>query len=91
MTHPHFEYYAHRILTHFGWEHQKMKMVEEMAELATEFARSQDGRSTLDKQREELADVIILAEQMRFSLGPDEVDAKVEEKIGRTLSRYGIE
>lgn len=74
-----------KIATHYGLEHQKRKLVEEMAELTQDVMKGKD-------IVEELVDVEIVLEQLKFLLTKD---GKVKErytnirefKIGRQLER----
>lgn len=70
-------------ITHFGVEHQRRKMLEELSELAVELARVEDGRGDRDAIREELADVIVMAEQMRIVYGVKKVDDWIAFKVER--------
>lgn len=78
-----------KIATHYGLEHQKMKLVEEMAELTQDVMKGKD-------IVEELVDVEIVLEQLKFLLTKDD---KVKEKctnmrefkIERQLERMMME
>lgn len=72
-----------RAIDHFGVDHQKEKAVEELLELGTEIMHDLDGRARMDAIREELADVIIMAEQIRIIYGGAEVDRWIERKLVR--------
>ena len=72
-----------RAINHFGPKHQKGKLIEELAELTVEITREQDGRTDKAKIREELADVIIMCEQMRIIFGAADVDAEIARKLER--------
>ena len=72
-----------RAVDHFGIEHQKRKAVEELGEILVELSREQDGRTDKDKIREELADVMIMAEQLRIIYGAQETDGWIRRKIER--------
>lgn len=74
-----------KIATHYGLEHQKRKLVEEMAELTQDIMKEKD-------IVEELVDVEIVLEQLKFLLmGNDEVKEYYtnmrEYKIERQLER----
>ena len=75
-----------RAVDHYGVEHQYWKAVEEMGELIVEIARRQDQRTTKEHLQEELADVMVMTEQLRMILGKDETDSWVDRKLGRLLS-----
>jgi NTP pyrophosphatase (non-canonical NTP hydrolase) len=72
-----------RAINHFGTKHQKGKLIEELAELTVEITREQDGRTDKGKIREELADVIIMCEQMRIIFGAAAVDREIARKLER--------
>jgi hypothetical protein len=80
-----------RALNHYGVEHQKRKLLEELAELMTEIAREQDGRTDRERIRVELADVIIMCEQMRIVFGQAAVDGWIERKMERLVDRMNEE
>ena len=75
-----------KIATHYGFEHQKRKLVEEMAELTQDIMRGKD-------IVEELVDVEIVLEQLKFLLTKEDEETegrymKMREfKIGRQLER----
>ena len=75
-----------RAVDHYGVEHQYWKAVEEMGELIVEIARRQDRRTTKEHLQEELADVMVMTEQLRMILGKDGTDSWVDRKLGRLLS-----
>jgi len=72
-----------RAIDHFGVEHQYWKAVEELGELIVEIARRQDRRTTKEHLQEELADVIIMSEQLRIINGAKETDSWIDRKLER--------
>lgn len=70
----------------WGVDHQKRKAVEELSELITELAREQE-RTDRDRIMEELADSIIMCQQLRTIYGAAEVDGWIKKKIGRLFLR----
>lgn len=72
-----------RAIDHHGIEHQKRKAVEEFAELITELTREADGRTDGAKIREELADCIIMCEQLRIIYCGEMVDGWIMRKLDR--------
>ena len=72
-----------RAVDHYGVEHQYWKAVEEMGELIVEIARRQDKRSPIENLREELADVMIMTEQLRIMAGAKETDGWIRRKLER--------
>lgn len=71
----------------YGVEHQYWKSVEELGELIVEIARRQDKRTTNEKIREELADVMIMSEQLRIIVGAKGTDNWIKEKLKRLFLR----
>jgi NTP pyrophosphatase (non-canonical NTP hydrolase) len=78
-----------RAIDHFGVDHQKEKAVEELLELGTEIMHDLDGRARMDAIREELADVIIMAEQLRIIYGGRYVDEWIDRKLVRLEKKIG--
>ena len=72
-----------RAVDHFGVEHQKRKAIEELGELICELSREQDRRTDREHILEELADVIIMCEQLRLIYGGKETDAWIDRKLER--------
>jgi len=72
-----------RAVDHFGVEHQKRKAIEELGELICELSREQDHRTNREHIQEELADVIIMCEQLRLIYGGKETDAWIDRKLER--------
>ena len=70
-----------RAVDHFGAGHQIEKAKEEMGKLITELSRLQDGRTSPELIRGELADVIIMCEQLRIIYGAAAVDACIRDKL----------
>ena len=71
---------ALRAVDYFGVEHQKKKAIEELSELITELAREQDARTSNWKIAGEVADVLIMAYQLRLMVGADKVDQMLRVK-----------
>jgi len=76
-----------RIVDNYGTENQKRKAVEELVELATELCHALDGREDREAVVEELADVIVMSEQLRIIYGQALVDSRVEDKLERMVER----
>lgn len=72
-----------RAVDHFGAGHQIEKAKEELSELTTELSRLQDSRTSPELIRGELADVIIMCEQLRLIYGGKETDAWIDRKLER--------
>jgi len=74
---------AEMAINHFGVQHQKNKAIEELGELIVELSREQDRRTDNERVREEIADVIVMAEQLRIIYGASAVDRWIEKKLSR--------
>jgi NTP pyrophosphatase (non-canonical NTP hydrolase) len=70
-----------RALTTFGESKQIDMAIEECAELTLALQHNKRGRAV--NVITEIADVIIMAGQMRLLFGADAVDAEIEEKLER--------
>lgn len=79
-----------RALLTFGARRQRTKMCEEMAELSVALHHFEDGKAEPGQVMDELADVLIMANQMRLHFGAAQVDAAVEYKIERLKKRIGV-
>ena len=77
-------------LDRWGVEHQKKKAVEEIGELLTEMSREQDSRTTKWLIAGEIADCMILLQQLRIIYGKSRVDSMLEIKINRLAERLGL-
>jgi len=78
-----------KALTTFGSYRQQMKTAEECCELSVALHHFQDHKVPAAKVIEELADVLIMANQMRLLFGPAQVDAAVAYKMDRLSKRMG--
>lgn len=70
-------------INHFGVEGQINKAMEEMGELITELSRRNLARFDKDRVAEEVADALIMLEQLRIIFGGDRVDGYVAGKLER--------
>ena len=61
--------------------------IEEMAELTNALMKDRRGRVTLEDIITEVADVIIMMNQLSYILGRDKVQAEIERKIIRLKGR----
>ena len=77
------------IADHYGFIQQTDIMIEECAELIQAICKLRRGysRERYYSVKEELADVQVIAEQLRIMLGCDDIDKIKEEKINRQLQR----
>ena len=73
-----------QIFDHFGIEAQKMKLIEEMAELTAELAKPNKDEL---KIMAEIADVSVVLEQIIDYYGREAIDNIRQGKIERTLER----
>lgn len=73
-----------QIIAHYGEKHQKDKAIEELQELASAIYDNDKEHVT-----EEIADVLIMIEQMQliFGITNDDIQKIKEFKIKRTLER----
>ena len=83
-----------QIAMNYTFEQQRSVFAEECAEAiqaAMKVSRSENSaeaiKQALDNLASEVADVIIMAQQMRFFLGAGKVDKKIEYKLDRPLER----
>lgn len=75
----------------FGQDAQILKAVEECNELATALMHMRDGKATNLHVANELADVLIMIEQLSEGLDVD-LDARVHAKMARLYNRVqGVE
>lgn len=70
-------------INHFGVEGQINKAVEEMSELITELSRRNLSRYDKDRVAEEVADALIMLEQLRIIFWASKVDGYIAEKLER--------
>ncbi len=83
---------AERALDTYGHEAQRLHAAEECAELIIALSHARRGRSDVDVAGE-IADVLIMAEQMRISFGAEAIDRRTVEKLERLEARIsrGVE
>ena len=73
---------------HYGFTSQANMLCEEAAEFTVALNKLRRGNSEAYKNvKEELADVLVVALQLRLLLGPEEIDRIAEEKLKRQLLR----
>lgn len=78
------------IAAHYGVENQKYKACEEMAELIQAIMKTETEKieySHFTLIVEEIADVCIMMEQLRFFFGEVDVDRAIFAKLNRQLQR----
>lgn len=78
-----------QIIDHYGENHQKDKLFEEMAELQKEVCKEKDGKGDKQHIAEELADVYVMLQQLQlmYRISDEKVELEVQKKIERTLER----
>lgn len=77
------------IIKHYGIQAQKIKLMEELAELIQATAKASSERIT-DDMVEEIADVLIVVEQIKSVLTPDQdklLHDMVSYKLRRQMTR----
>ena len=88
-----------QILEHYGAENQLKKLCEECAELVQaaikfDIATSKNGKQNIETYShlcEELADVMIMIEQVRLTVSENAVNSFINEKIERQMRRIESE
>lgn len=77
------------ILKHYSTEAQKVKAIEELAELQTEIARDLNGQGDIKHITSELADALIMIAQLMviYDIEPKELDGDMAYKLNRQLKR----
>lgn len=82
-----------RIAGHYGYSAQSDIMIEECGELTQAICKLRRAwsDSRLDNVKEELADVLIMARQLRVMLGADDIDRIIGNKLDRQIERIADE
>ena len=76
------------IADHYGFSSQADMLCEESAEFTVALNKLRRGNKEAYKNvKEELADVLVVASQLRLLLGSEEIDEIEHEKIKRQLER----
>ena len=76
------------IADHYGFSSQADMLCEESAEFIVALNKLRRGYQNAYKNvKEELADVLVVASQLRLLLGSEEIDTIIHEKIKRQLER----
>lgn len=83
----------YQISNHYGYAAQSDKIIEECAELTQAIMILRWGWSDdkLDHVQEELADVLIMARQLRVMLGAEDIDRIINQKLDRQIERINDE
>ena len=77
-----------QIADHYGFSSQANMLTEEAAEFTVALNKLRRGNTDYYEQiKEEVADVLVIAYQLRHLLGEKTIDKIIEEKIERQLGR----
>jgi phosphoribosyl-ATP pyrophosphohydrolase len=76
-----------RIIQHYGKENQMLKAVEESTELSLALQHHWSGKAGKSEVITEIADMMILCNQMALLFGESEVELEIDRKIKRTIKR----
>jgi NTP pyrophosphatase (non-canonical NTP hydrolase) len=82
-----------QIANHYGYTAQSDKIIEETSELTQAIMKLRWGYSPelLEHVKEEVADVLIMARQLRVMLGAEDIDRIIGEKLDRQIERIAEE
>ena len=77
-----------QIADHYGFSSQADMLIEEAAEYMVALNKLRRGKSEAYKNiKEEVADILVVASQLRYLLGEDEIDSIMNKKLKRQLQR----
>lgn len=78
-----------RIAYHYGYESQREQLIEECAEaiLAAQKCKRHGSKDNFEALCGEVADVLIMAQQMRLLMGAKVIDEIIDKKLNRQLGR----
>lgn len=77
-----------QIADHYGFTSQANMLTEEAAEFTVALNKLRRGNTDYyDQIKEEVADVLVIALQLRVLLGAEEIDSIMDTKIERQLGR----
>lgn len=81
-----------QIVSHYTYDQQREQFVEECAEAVLAVQKCKRGKKgAFENLKEEVADVLIMAEQMRQYIGAETVDKIINAKLQRQLNRIMAE
>lgn len=81
-----------RIADHYGFTSQANMLCEESAEYMVALNKLRRGKpEAYANVKEEVADIIVVAMQLRYLLGADDIDKIIESKLDRQLDRIDLE
>lgn len=76
------------IADHYGFTSQANMLTEEAAEFTVAVNKLRRGHAdAYEHIKEEVADVIVVANQLRYLLGADEIDRIIDGKLERQIER----
>lgn len=77
-----------QIADHYGFSSQADMLIEEAAEYMVALNKLRRGKSEAYKNvKEEVADILVVASQLRYLLGEEEIDSIMNKKLKRQLQR----
>lgn len=78
-----------RIAEHYGYEAQREQLIEECSEaiLAAQKCKRYGSKDNFEELCGEVADVLIMAQQMRLLMGAKVIDEIIDKKLNRQLGR----
>lgn len=80
------------IAEHYGFTSQANMLCEESAEYMVALNKLRRGKpEAYANVKEEVADIIVVAMQLRYLLGADEIDRIISEKLERQIQRIEAE
>lgn len=81
-----------QIAAHYGFTSQADMLCEESAEYMVALNKLRRGKAeAYENIKEEVADVLIVARQLRYLLGYESIDKMIEDKLSRQLRRIADE
>lgn len=81
-----------KIADHYGFTSQANMLCEESAEYMVALNKLRRGKpEAYANVKEEVADIIVVAKQLRYLLGADEIDKIISEKLDRQIQRIEAE
>ena len=81
-----------QIATHYGFTSQADMLTEECAEYMVALSKLRRGKAdAYENIKEEIADVLIVARQLRYLLGYEDIDRIINEKLDRQMKRISEE
>lgn len=81
-----------KIADYYGFTSQANMLCEESAEYMVALNKLRRGKTeAYTNVKEEVADIIVVAKQLRYLLGADEIDKIISEKLDRQIQRIEAE